>query len=170
MWGRPLWGYSLNPEDQVSVFIPQEQSGPVIPPSTGLPFCRLLRLAGLLWRYSKPPPYEELTENSSWLSLYSLGTDLIENTASNNSSVVAWLFVTAEKCSQCHCLAKDAWKSTEISEEHIASIFMVEKGRALLATCFQPTTRRYMPEDSALHIRHNSNYSVRYISSICAFV
>jgi hypothetical protein len=28
------------------IYIPQEQSGPVIPPGTGFPFCRLLRLAG----------------------------------------------------------------------------------------------------------------------------
>jgi hypothetical protein len=31
---------------------PQEQSDPVIPPDTGFPFRRLLRLAGLWWRYS----------------------------------------------------------------------------------------------------------------------
>jgi hypothetical protein len=29
------------------IYIPQEQGGPVIPPSTGFPFRRLLRLAGL---------------------------------------------------------------------------------------------------------------------------
>jgi hypothetical protein len=39
------------------IYIPQEQGGPVIPLSTGFPYCRLLRLAGLLWRYSNPPPY-----------------------------------------------------------------------------------------------------------------
>jgi hypothetical protein len=31
------------------IYIPQEQAGPDIPPGTGLPFCRLLRLAGLRW-------------------------------------------------------------------------------------------------------------------------
>jgi hypothetical protein len=36
---------------------PQEQGGPVIPPGTGFPFCRLLRLAGLRWMYSNPPPH-----------------------------------------------------------------------------------------------------------------
>jgi hypothetical protein len=40
------------------VFIsPQEQVGPVIPPGTGFPFRRLLRLAGLRWRYSTLPPH-----------------------------------------------------------------------------------------------------------------
>jgi hypothetical protein len=38
------------------IYIPQEQGGPVIPPGTGLSFRRLLRLAGLRWRYSNPPP------------------------------------------------------------------------------------------------------------------
>jgi hypothetical protein len=35
---------------------PPEQGGPVIPQGTGFPFRRLLRLAGLRWRYSNPPP------------------------------------------------------------------------------------------------------------------
>jgi hypothetical protein len=39
------------------IYIPQEQGGPVIPPGTGFPFCRLLRFAGLWWRYSNPPPH-----------------------------------------------------------------------------------------------------------------
>jgi hypothetical protein len=38
------------------IYIPQEHGGLVIPPGTGFPFRRLLRLAGLRWRYSKPPP------------------------------------------------------------------------------------------------------------------
>jgi hypothetical protein len=39
------------------IYIPQEQGGQVIPPGTGLPFYRLLRLSGLRWRYSNPPPH-----------------------------------------------------------------------------------------------------------------
>jgi hypothetical protein len=38
------------------IYIPQEQGGPVIPPGTGFPLRRLLRLAGLRWRYFNPPP------------------------------------------------------------------------------------------------------------------
>jgi hypothetical protein len=38
------------------IYIPQEQGGPVIPPGTGFPLRRLLRLAGLRWRCSNPPP------------------------------------------------------------------------------------------------------------------
>jgi hypothetical protein len=34
------------------LYISQEQGGPVIPPGTGFPLRRLLRLAGLGWRYS----------------------------------------------------------------------------------------------------------------------
>jgi hypothetical protein len=37
------------------IYIPQEQGGPVIPPSIGFSLRRLLRLAGLRWRYSNPP-------------------------------------------------------------------------------------------------------------------
>jgi hypothetical protein len=39
------------------IYIPQEQGVPVIPPSTGIPFCRLLRFARLLWRYTNPPSH-----------------------------------------------------------------------------------------------------------------
>jgi hypothetical protein len=38
------------------IYIPREQGGPVIPPGTGFPFRRFLRLVGLRWRYSNPPP------------------------------------------------------------------------------------------------------------------
>jgi hypothetical protein len=37
------------------IYTPQEQGGPVIPPSTGFPFHRLLRLARLRREYSNPP-------------------------------------------------------------------------------------------------------------------
>jgi hypothetical protein len=39
------------------VYILQEQDGPVIPPGTGFPFLLLLRLRGLRWTYSNPPPH-----------------------------------------------------------------------------------------------------------------
>jgi hypothetical protein len=42
------------------IYIPQEQRGPVIPPGTGFPFRRILRLAGLRWRYSNPRPHGNL--------------------------------------------------------------------------------------------------------------
>jgi hypothetical protein len=37
--------------------------------STGFPFRRLLRLAGLRWRYSNLPPTELLSRNGNWPSL-----------------------------------------------------------------------------------------------------
>jgi hypothetical protein len=37
------------------IYIPQKQGGPDIPPGTGFPFGRLLRLSGLRWRHSIPP-------------------------------------------------------------------------------------------------------------------
>jgi hypothetical protein len=39
------------------LYIPQEQGGPVISTGTGFPFRLPLRLAGLQWRYSTPPPH-----------------------------------------------------------------------------------------------------------------
>jgi hypothetical protein len=39
------------------IYIPQEQSGPVISPGTGFPFRRLLRLAGIRRKYSNPSPH-----------------------------------------------------------------------------------------------------------------
>jgi hypothetical protein len=40
------------------IYVPQWQGSPVITPDIGFPFTRsyLLQLAGLQWRYSKPPP------------------------------------------------------------------------------------------------------------------
>lgn len=35
-------------------YVPQWQSGPVMPSDTGLPFNRLLQLTGLRWRHSNP--------------------------------------------------------------------------------------------------------------------
>jgi hypothetical protein len=69
----PLWSESHGTQDHIllsqflrlpqpgglgpRIYIPQEQGGPVIPPGTGFPFCRLLRLAELRWRYSNPPTH-----------------------------------------------------------------------------------------------------------------
>jgi hypothetical protein len=49
----------------------------------------------------------------SWFSLHSLGTDRIENTA-YNSSVFAWLFVTAETCLPYRCLAMYVFSGSAI--------------------------------------------------------
>jgi hypothetical protein len=39
------------------IYIPQDLDGAVIPQGTRFPFRRLLRLPGLGWRYSTPPPH-----------------------------------------------------------------------------------------------------------------
>jgi hypothetical protein len=49
------------------IYVPQWQGGPVIPPGTGFPFRRLLRLAGLRWRYSNPPPRGRFWFIQSWI-------------------------------------------------------------------------------------------------------
>jgi hypothetical protein len=45
----------------IYVYIPQKQGGPVMSPGTGFPFLRLLRLAGLWWRYSTPESLLQLS-------------------------------------------------------------------------------------------------------------
>jgi hypothetical protein len=47
------------------IYIPQEQGDPVIPPGTGFSFGCLLRLSGLRWRYSTPPPHGISTVSQS---------------------------------------------------------------------------------------------------------
>jgi hypothetical protein len=49
------------------------------------PFCRLLRLAGLRWRYSSRPPREILPTSFSLHTIW-YDTDSLEDTASNSSS------------------------------------------------------------------------------------
>jgi hypothetical protein len=81
----PTW--RLSPR----TYIPQEQGGPVIPPGTGFPFCRLLQLAGLRWRYSNPPPRGTLrwiwVRVTLWLVVYlqsvRLGTEPLETHGQN---------------------------------------------------------------------------------------
>jgi hypothetical protein len=43
-------------------YIPQEQGDKVITPGTGFHIHHLLRLAGLMWRYSTPRPYGRTSE------------------------------------------------------------------------------------------------------------
>jgi hypothetical protein len=81
------------------IYIPQEQSGQVIPPGTAFAFHRLLRLAGLRWRYSTPPSHGIHRLPSCWSPLYSLGTDCTENTASRGPSHIA------ETCLPCQATA-----------------------------------------------------------------
>jgi hypothetical protein len=47
------------------IYKSQGQGVPVIPPGTGFPFHRLLRLAELRWRYSNPPPRRVLNISES---------------------------------------------------------------------------------------------------------
>jgi hypothetical protein len=57
------------------IYIPQEQGDPVISPGTGFPFRRLLRLAGLRWKYSNPPSHG-LDEARISFTLYLTGNRL----------------------------------------------------------------------------------------------
>jgi hypothetical protein len=86
-----------------------------------------------------------MTENSSWFSLYSHGTGRIENTASNNSSFVAWVFVTEEKCLPCRCLAMDIGSGSAVQAfiRHVtilASHIRVGMSSGLLSSGFRTKT------------------------------
>jgi hypothetical protein len=67
---RDSWAYFIASDSRLPqpggpgprIYIPQEQGGPVKPLDTGFPFRRLLRLAGLRWRYSIPPSTRTLTQ------------------------------------------------------------------------------------------------------------
>jgi hypothetical protein len=62
------------------------------PPVTGFPFRRFLQLAGLRWRYSTPPHTDYMYIAPA-------------RTAQKISSIIVWLFVSRETCSQGCCLA-----------------------------------------------------------------
>jgi hypothetical protein len=54
---------AFNPETGGSVpriYVPSDRVGSVISPGTASPFRGLLRIAGLRWRYSNPPPRQKL--------------------------------------------------------------------------------------------------------------
>jgi hypothetical protein len=87
--------------------VPQEQGGPVIPPSTGFPFRRLLRLAGLRWRYSNQPPDGYLNYSRFSCTPYKpLYPDRVENTVSNDLlKIVVFSLPSNGRCLQSHLLA-----------------------------------------------------------------
>jgi hypothetical protein len=83
---------SPNLEDQVPVFTPKTGWPSYIHPGTGSSFRRIVRLAGLRWRYSNPDPHgvRHLKYQSS---LYSPGKDGTENI----SSIIACSLVAGKR-------------------------------------------------------------------------
>jgi hypothetical protein len=106
---------SPNLQGQVPVFIsPKEQGDPVIPPGTGFPFRRLLRLAGLRWRYSNPSPrgvlltvpFYNLSARTARKTPLSIVKNVFTGTLPSNRcpSIVEGACV-AEMCLPTRCLA-----------------------------------------------------------------
>jgi hypothetical protein len=77
------------------IYIPQEQGGPVIPPGTGSPFRRLLRLARLRWRYSNPPPLEDECDNV----LRGQGYSTVQGAVTDGYGAMAEWRLVGEACS-----------------------------------------------------------------------
>jgi hypothetical protein len=78
------------------IYIPQEQGGPVIHPGIGFTSRRLLRLAGIRWKYSTPPPHGCQCRINYVSSLYDFGTIRIEVITFKGSSIILCLSVAAE--------------------------------------------------------------------------
>jgi hypothetical protein len=92
---RNSWSYFIVSDSRLPqprspsprIYIPPENGGPVIPPDTGFPFHCLLRLAGLRWRYSNPPPHgmtslaESESESESYITIDGQSTSLSWNKA-----------------------------------------------------------------------------------------
>jgi hypothetical protein len=82
------------------IYIRQEQGGPVISPGTGFTFRRLLRLVGIRWRYSTPPPH----------GIEVVNLTVFKTTARHGPHrkhrfyIVARLFVFAGMCLPSRCL------------------------------------------------------------------
>jgi hypothetical protein len=96
-----------NLEARSPYLYPPGTGWPSYTPGNGFAFRRLLRLSGLRWRYSNPPPRGNLGI-FSWFSFYSLRKDCTENTTSNNSVIVACVFVAAFMWwPLSHCLVTD---------------------------------------------------------------
>jgi hypothetical protein len=61
------WRPTANLEDQVPVFMsPSDRVAQLYTPGTGFHFLRLLRLAGLRWGYSNPPPQRTQKTLITW--------------------------------------------------------------------------------------------------------
>jgi hypothetical protein len=114
------------------ICIHQEESDPFTPPSTGFPLLRLLRLAGLRWRYSNSPshgsrslsaldprciasvrPHQKtsLPNNSTIVTEACLPSLLRRN---GSSSIVACVFISAGTCLPSRCLAMIVYSGSAI--------------------------------------------------------
>jgi hypothetical protein len=119
---------SHNLEGLVPVFLSLRNKVTRLHPQILGSFRRLLRLAGLWWRYSTPPPYRILIPAGMASSLYSLEADPQETPfpslsqqflycyrdvptlplyRNGSSSIVAYVFDAAGMCLSSRCLAMD---------------------------------------------------------------
>jgi hypothetical protein len=75
------------------IYIPQKQGSPVISPDTEFQFHRLLRLAGIRWRYSNPPPRGVAYSCSSCAPYNRSVRTTVESSAFKSSTIVTHGFL-----------------------------------------------------------------------------
>jgi hypothetical protein len=80
------------------IYIPQEQGSSDIPPGTGFPFRRLLRLAGLRWRYSIPPTHGKMFF-ANILTIHVLLSDFLISQQSTKTKVSTAIVTVNQKYS-----------------------------------------------------------------------
>jgi hypothetical protein len=84
----------------------QERGGPIMPPDTGFPCHRLLRLSGLRWRYSNPPPNGPSQSRSpSYVTTESQSASQYWYQAPCGTTRLDYFFVTVRQLRFCRCRA-----------------------------------------------------------------
>jgi hypothetical protein len=119
-----IWD-SSNLEGHVQyLYLPQEQGCPVILPGTGFPFRRLLRLAGLRWRYSNPPLHGN--SGSQCQSHVTTGGQSVSQSVSMSwcrapSGSHDQMFVTLRRLLSCLLLGRPLWREVWSALYHTKS-------------------------------------------------
>jgi hypothetical protein len=168
----------LDGQVPIFIYIPQEQSGPVIPSDTGFPLRRLLRVAGQRWRYVwvcvcvsfsvyitgwtaeiTPPPtaghvvfyaVRVVSKNSTWLIL---PRGARQNMVKSHACLESENDCAGEGQQQFARLDRPRTITLVSYMVHSSTLNMEETCSSETSFVFQRSTWRYIPEDRILHQR-----------------
>jgi hypothetical protein len=120
------------------------------------PFCLLLRLTGLRWRYSTPL-HTGLTERSHVSSLYNFGKDRIEITTSNISSIrccgnLCWFRSSGLVATSLHLFI---FLSMDTFVKHLAMVCVHESHLRINMFANSLPRNAYMPQYCTIPIAHH---------------